>query len=115
MYGPGLLTAALLLAGAPAVQAQDAAPASVPQNAFSATELVGRDELDVEGAKVGEVADTVVDQDQRVEAVVVEVGGFLGIGAKPVRLDASNLQTDGGDTIRVGLSATQLEELPPAD
>ncbi len=115
MKSPGLLTAALLLAGATTAQAQDAAPDAVPQNAFTTAELVGRDVIDVEGTEVGKVADTVVDQDQRVEAVVVEVGGFFGIGAKPVRLDASNLQADGGDNIRVGLSATQLEELPPAD
>jgi sporulation protein YlmC with PRC-barrel domain len=115
MNDRSLLAAALLLAGATAAHAQDAGPNQVPQNTFSATELVGRDVLDVEGAKVGKVSDTVVDQDHRVEAVVVEVGGFLGIGAKPVQLDASNLQADGGDTIRVGLSQTQLEELPEAE
>jgi sporulation protein YlmC with PRC-barrel domain len=114
MQRSAILLAAILLGGVPAM-AQDVDTSSVPQNAFGDSELVGQNVMDVTGQTVGRVSDLVVDADQRVEAVVVEVGGFLGIGTKPVRLETASLQQEGDGTIRVGLSADQLDSLPPAE
>jgi len=114
MQRSAILLAAILLGGVPAI-AQDVDTSSVPQNAFSDSELVGQSVMDVTGQTVGKVSDLVVDADQRVEAVVIELGGFLGIGAKPVRLETASLQQEGDGTIRVGLSAEQLDSLPPAE
>jgi sporulation protein YlmC with PRC-barrel domain len=114
MQRSAILLAAILVSGVPAI-AQDVDTSSVPQNAFSDTQLVGQSVLDVAGQTVGKVSDLVVDTDQRVEAVVVEVGGFLGIGAKPVRLETASLQQEGDGSVRVGLSAEQLDSLPPAE
>jgi hypothetical protein len=58
------------------------------------------------------VTDLVIDDDQRVAAVVVQIGGFLGMGGKPILLEASDLRTDEQDSVRVGLSQPQLEKLP---
>jgi sporulation protein YlmC with PRC-barrel domain len=112
---PAIFLAAILLGGSAVAHGQSATPDSVPQNELAVTDLVGREVRDVEGNSIGEVTDLVVDQDQRVEAVVVEVGGFLGIGAKPVLLAASELQTDEQDVVRIGLSRPQLDQLPPAE
>ncbi|WP_159711100.1 PRC-barrel domain-containing protein [Geminicoccus flavidas] len=114
MQRSAILLAAILLSGT-AAMAQDVETSSVPQNAFSQSELVGQNVLDVAGQKVGRVSDLVIDADQRVEAVVVEVGGFLGMGATPVLLETASLQQEGDGTIRVGLSREQLDNLPPAE
>lgn len=83
---------------------------------------------DIEGApvfgadedKIGDVKDLVLDEDGGIKTVVVDVGGFLGIGAKPVALDLDQIrlmtsaedQNDGTPRLYVDMSKDQLEELP---
>jgi hypothetical protein len=40
---------------------------------------------------VGEISDVVVDKSGKVDAVIVDVGGFLGIGEKPVAIGFNGL------------------------
>ena len=64
---------------------------------------------------IGEVSDLVVTDDGRVEAIVVGVGGFLGIGEKPVALawDSIKLtEQDGSRVILVSATREQLEGMP---
>ena len=64
---------------------------------------------------IGEVSDLVVTEDGRVEAIVVGVGGFLGIGEKPVALawDSIKLtEQDGARVILVSATREQLEGMP---
>jgi hypothetical protein len=66
-------------------------------------------------ATIGEVSDLVVTEDGRVEAVVVGVGGFLGIGQKRVALawDSIKLsEQDGRRVILVSATRGQLEGMP---
>ena len=56
-------------------------------------------------ANLGEVSDIVFDQSGQIDAVVVDVGGFLGIGEKPVAVDFDRLRhpdRPGRQTDRVG-------------
>lgn len=115
MRPPAAFVALALALGPLTGQAQEAAPDQVPQNAFLTAELLGQRVLDVEGKQVGTISDVVLDQDQRIQAIVVDAGGFLGIGTKPVLLETSNMQRNGDDTIRVGLSQEQIRSLPPAE
>lgn len=59
---------------------------------FKGTDVVGADE-----AKIGDVSDILFDKDGKIEAYVVGVGGFLGIGAKDVALAPSAFQMVPGD------------------
>ena len=51
----------------------------------------------------------VFDRGGSIEAVVVDVGGFLGVGEKPVALqfDALNIQKDVDGDMRLMVNATQ--------
>lgn len=56
---------------------QGAAPAH-----FLIDDLDDEDVYGVDGAKIGEIEDFVVDTEGQIAAVVIEVGGFLGIGER---------------------------------
>ena len=47
--------------------------------------------------KIGDVSDILFDKDGKIEAYVVGVGGFLGIGAKDVAIAPSAFQVVAGD------------------
>jgi hypothetical protein len=59
---------------------------------FKGTDVVGND-----NEKIGDVSDILFDKDGKIEAYVVGVGGFLGIGAKDVALAPSAFQIVAGD------------------
>jgi PRC-barrel domain len=68
---------------------------------------------------VGEVSELVLDADGKPAQVIVDVGGFLGIGEKPVAIDVTALQimqATGGGELRAYVPMTQdeLESLPAA-
>jgi sporulation protein YlmC with PRC-barrel domain len=113
MNRPAIFLIATLLASSIA-HGQEQTSEAVPQNDLATTDLVGKKVRDVEGNHVGRVTDLVVDQDSRVEAVLVHIGGFLGIGARPVLIEASSIRTDESDAVRIGLTGPQLDTLPPA-
>ncbi len=82
---------------------------------FTAEELTGATAFDANEEMVGEVSDIVVDGEGSVDAVIVDVGGFLGLGAKPVELGLDDLTIEDQDgTIRIYtmLTKQQMEELP---
>jgi sporulation protein YlmC with PRC-barrel domain len=76
---------------------------------FRGTEVLGTD-----GAKVGSVADILFDRNGMIKAIVIGVGGFLGIGAKDVAIDFKEFQIvpgrDGGaDQLKLATSRDQLD------
>lgn len=58
------------------------------------------------------MADLVVEPNGTVRDVVVRVGGFLGIGARPVALDLARLEAGPDGTLRVALPRERLLALP---
>jgi sporulation protein YlmC with PRC-barrel domain len=81
---------------------------------MSAEELVGRDVIDPEGNTVGEVADLMLDGNQKITHVLVGVGGFLGIGERTVAVELDQLSVDGADdgNLVTRMTKEQLEALP---
>jgi len=80
-----------------------------------ADELRGAGVYDRYDARIGRVDDVVLRDDGAMEAVVVEVGGFLGLGTHSVAVDARRLGIQrGGDDVRVYLALTEreLRDLP---
>jgi sporulation protein YlmC with PRC-barrel domain len=69
---------------------------------------------------VGEISDFVLDDSKAIKQVIVDVGGFLGMGEKPVALDLAQLKvlrSDSGTDFRayVEMTKEQLETLPKAE
>jgi hypothetical protein len=104
---------------APPAGAGAGAPAPVPvpeqaEHQVRAESLLG---VDVSNGQdtIGEVADLIVTQDGRVEAIVVGVGGFLGVGQKSVALAWDSIELaerDGERVILVAATREQLEGMP---
>jgi len=89
--------------------------ASVHMAELTAEELLSATAFDANDEMIGQVADIVMDGEGDVNAVVVDVGGFLGLGAKPVELELADLSIeDESGTIRIYtmLTKSQMEELP---
>jgi hypothetical protein len=102
-------------APAPAAEATADAPAPEPvpeqtEHQVRAQSLLG---VDVSNGQdtIGEVSDLVVTEDGRVEAIVVGVGGFLGIAQKRVALAWDSIEMTEQDGSRVILVAATREEL----
>lgn len=78
--------------------------------------LTGADVRDPEDKSIAEVSDLVLTADGQVTDVVLDVGGFLGIGAKSVAIPMNRLtvaQADGGAVrIWVNMTKEELEALP---
>ncbi|MGQ0564321.1 MAG: PRC-barrel domain-containing protein [Gemmobacter sp.] len=69
---------------------------------------------------LGEISNFVLAEDNNISQVVVDVGGFLGIGAKPVAINAADLQVlraegDGALRAYVSMTREQIEQLPDAE
>jgi len=67
------------------------------QDQFLASKFKGTDVIGTDDKKIGDVSDILFDKDGKIEAYVVGVGGFLGIGAKDVALAPSAFQVVPGD------------------
>jgi len=96
--------------GAPAVAADSStfrlAQAGAPQ--IRADDLVGKTVRNPAGDKIGEVDSVLLGNDGRTAALVIGVGGFLGLGERNVAVPMNRFTfVQGGDSI--GLNATKDE------
>jgi len=65
--------------------------------------------------KLGSISNLVVERDGSIVAAVIDVGGFLGIGAKPVAVSFDSLTptpTENGQKIVVALTKEELNNAP---
>ena len=104
---------------APPAAAAVGTPAPVPVPEQAEHQVRGESLLGVDVSNgqdtIGEVADLIVTQDGRVEAIVVGVGGFLGVGEKRVALAWDSIELaerDGARVILVAATREQLEGMP---
>ena len=79
--------------------------------------LMGADVYDANGENIGSVSDLVLDGESRISDVVVDVGGFLGMGSHSVRLSIQDAQIGWSDTddearVQVSMTGDQLEDMP---
>jgi len=86
-------------------------------NSFSANEYIGATVWNLQNQDVGDINDLILSKDGQVQAVVIGVGGFLGLGEKDVAIDfdavttSENSQT-GAVKFIVDASADQLAAAP---
>ncbi|TPI65868.1 PRC-barrel domain-containing protein [Mesorhizobium sp. B2-8-9] len=64
----------------------------MPSDKISAANLIGTNVYGADDAKVGEIGDVILTGDKKVDAIIVDVGGFLGIGEKKVAVAMENLK-----------------------
>ncbi|AZO28521.1 MULTISPECIES: PRC-barrel domain-containing protein [Mesorhizobium] len=65
---------------------------AMPSDKISAANLIGTNVYGADDAKVGEIGDVILTGDKKVDAIIVDVGGFLGIGEKKVAVGMENLK-----------------------
>ncbi|WP_375451436.1 PRC-barrel domain-containing protein [uncultured Devosia sp.] len=80
---------------------------------LTADELRGTGVYGINDEPIGTISDVVLNQDGSPDALIVDVGGFLGLGAKPVAVGFDNLSfssdTSGSRYLFINASREQLE------
>jgi sporulation protein YlmC with PRC-barrel domain len=87
-------------------------PAQAPDEVRADT-LIGMTVYDTAGEKVGEVKDIIFNADGQATGVVLSVGGVLGLGAKSVGLNWSELDVQPeAELVKVQYNKDQLKAAP---
>ncbi len=87
-------------------------------NDWRGTKLIGASVYGPDNASIGEISDVLIAGDGKIKAVVVGVGGFLGVGEKDVALPFHSLDirrkpdSSSIDKIKVSYSKDQLKNAP---
>lgn len=91
----------------------------VPMEQISADKLIGTNVYGADDKKIGDINDVVLSSDGKIDAIIVDVGGFLGINAKHVAVGMDNLtfKRDTNEKIYLysDISKAQLEAQPAYD
>ena len=80
-----------------------------------ASKVRGADVIGSDDKKIGDVSDILFSKDGKIEAYVLSVGGFLGVGAKEVALAPSSIQLKQDKDswqIKVSMTKDQLTQAP---
>jgi sporulation protein YlmC with PRC-barrel domain len=83
---------------------------SIQPDQIRANKMIGSNVYDRQNVKVGDVKDIILDRDGRVAAVVVDVGGFLGIGSKYVAVRLNEIKTD-NNRLTLDVTKPQLQQM----
>ena len=80
-----------------------------------ASKFKGTDVIGADNKKIGDVSDILFDKTGKIEAFVVSVGGFLGMGAKEVALAPSAFDVVPGengaaDKLKLSLTKDELKQ-----
>jgi sporulation protein YlmC with PRC-barrel domain len=85
-----------------------------------ASKFKGTDVIGADNSKIGDVSDILFDKQGKVDAVIIGVGGFIGIGQKDVALPLTAFQvvppkSPGNDSssekLRLSMSKDQLQQM----
>ena len=102
-------------ANTPSGTAKPAIVAEQRADQWLASSFKGTDVMGPENKKIGDVSDILFDQNGAIKAYVVDVGGFLGIGAKSVAIEPSSFQVVGGEKsdekkLKLSMTADELKQ-----
>ena len=95
--------AAIVAAAAPSAFAQTSTMSAthtavtnhiIQSDEFRASKMLGSAVYDMQNRDIGKVSDLILNKDGKVDAVVVDVGTFLGMGGKRVAVPLSDIKTD---------------------
>ncbi|MEI4471916.1 PRC-barrel domain-containing protein [Frigidibacter sp. MR17.24] len=96
----------------PAAEGEQTAAMEVDPTTVTAEQLQGAPVYDSNDEKVGDISELVIADDGTITDAVVDLGGFLGIGAKPVAFSFDDLRmtAEGEDASNLSVHVTQTEE-----
>jgi sporulation protein YlmC with PRC-barrel domain len=82
---------------------------------YLASKFKGIDVVGSDGKKIGDVSDILFDKNGKIEAYVVSVGGFLGMGAKEVALAPTSFTVEPGmngssDKLKLSMDQNELKQ-----
>lgn len=92
--------------------------ASQPSTDWRGSKLIGASVYGPDNASIGEINDVIIGSDGKINAVVVGVGGFLGVGEKNVALPFESVSVTrkpdsaAVDKITVSYTKDQLKSAP---
>jgi sporulation protein YlmC with PRC-barrel domain len=80
-----------------------------------ASKFKGTAVFGVDNKKIGDVSDILFDKTGKIEAYVVSVGGFLGMGAKEVAIAPTSFQVEPGsngkaDTLKLSMNQEEIKQ-----
>ncbi|RWK42022.1 PRC-barrel domain-containing protein [Mesorhizobium sp.] len=91
----------------------------MPVDKIRSEDLVGTTVYGANDVNLGEIGDVVLTGDKKVDAVIIDVGGFLGVGEKEVAIGMDNLKfmsdKDGNRYLYTNFTKEQLEAQAPYD
>jgi sporulation protein YlmC with PRC-barrel domain len=90
-------------------------PARNADGSFNASKVVGLSVVNSADDNIGKVSEVLLDKSGKVAGVVVDVGGFLGIGSHPVKLAWNQLKLvnqDGSLQAVVNMDKDALKQMP---
>jgi sporulation protein YlmC with PRC-barrel domain len=91
----------------------------MPVGEIRSEELTGTTVYGSEDANVGKIGDVVLSGDGKVDAVIIDVGGFLGVGSKEVAVGMDNLafmvDKSGKKYLYTNFTKDQLKAQPAYD
>ena len=112
--------ATLLIAAAPIAYAETASQSRTMAAAASesmihpdqirASKMMGSTVYDVQNRDIGKVKDLVLNKDGKIDAVVLDVGTFLGMGGKYVAVPLTDIKTD-NNRLTLDRTKEQLQQM----
>src|SRR5215472_10373159 len=111
--------AALVATAAPAAYAQTSTlPAThtavtnhmIQSDEIRASKMMGSTVYDVQNRDIGKVKDLVLNKDGKIDAVVLDVGTFLGMGGKYVAVPLTDIKTD-NNRLTLDRTKEQLQQM----
>ncbi len=107
-----VLAAGALLAGTAAfadtVSTNGQPMMTIPASSVTVTDWYKQDVYDPNNNKIGQVADVLVSQDGHVNALIIGVGGFLGVDQKDVAVDFGAIkQTIKDSKVHLSMNTTK--------
>jgi sporulation protein YlmC with PRC-barrel domain len=109
-----LLTSAAITTPAVAAQESGQLMTSVPGDALPVSEYYKEDVYDAHDSKIGDIRDVLLEKSGQVAAVILGVGGFLGIGEKDVAVPFNAIRVTEKDGKRYLVMDTTKEALQSA-
>ncbi|HVY41419.1 MAG TPA: PRC-barrel domain-containing protein [Hyphomicrobiaceae bacterium] len=92
------------------------APTQTVKGAWNVKDFFRSNVYNTSGEKIGDITDLVVDENGKITAFIISVGGFLGLGAKDVSMPTDQLNrmihSDGKTYFTVNATKEQLQAAP---
>ncbi len=112
------LAIALVMGSMPIALAQNAHPSrvavqeqAIQPNEMRASKMIGSTVYDRQNRDIGKVSDVILGRDAKVDAVIVDVGSFLGMGGKDVAVRPNDIKTD-HNRLTLDVTKEQLQQMP---